>query len=377
MSFRRRGVKTVQEEPKPTRFSFENFVDTSNQKNDSKLFSTAYQTTLPSATSVVNPLRTSFHSKLTSSMDSHALSESSVSRPVFTKNPELGRQKQITSNQNISRYVQSLESCVSADASTPSSSNTVSDEEDITNEVNITDESVGFPGNSSNSICNIFSKSNFISNEKISNKSFNCYKIETKEDRIEVVRSELSVVSPRIEPSCSKSNKDDLTTHAKIISEVLKKYPRLVKDKKNVKLKIMQKVSSNNINCPTVCSKRSATYARYLKHNSHSRAIDNNLLLCKECKEPKSFRTASLLRDHKRSVHSLDRLICCECNIRYSSKLALYYHKYKVHDIEPPLGFMFPKCKVCKLVCRNKVGLMRHSSTHEDSEGQNSNESSI
>jgi hypothetical protein len=37
------------------------------------------------------------------------------------------------------------------------------------------------------------------------------------------------------------SNAGNLTNHAKIITEVLKKYPHLVKNNKNIRLKIMQR----------------------------------------------------------------------------------------------------------------------------------------
>uniref|UniRef100_A0A182QN14 BTB domain-containing protein n=1 Tax=Anopheles farauti TaxID=69004 RepID=A0A182QN14_9DIPT len=47
--------------------------------------------------------------------------------------------------------------------------------------------------------------------------------------------------------------------HAKIISEVLKKYPHLVKKNKNIKLKIMQKPSSNAASASTSTSTPSAT----------------------------------------------------------------------------------------------------------------------
>ncbi|XP_035902489.1 centrosome-associated zinc finger protein CP190 [Anopheles stephensi] len=49
--------------------------------------------------------------------------------------------------------------------------------------------------------------------------------------------------------------------HAKIISEVLKKYPHLVKKNKNIKLKIMQKPSPNNANATNASSASSSAAA--------------------------------------------------------------------------------------------------------------------
>lgn len=53
--------------------------------------------------------------------------------------------------------------------------------------------------------------------------------------------------SPKVEITCPSSDSSDaIMNHSKLISEVLRKFPDLVKDNKNIKLKIVQKTADGS-----------------------------------------------------------------------------------------------------------------------------------
>ncbi|XP_018016660.1 uncharacterized protein LOC108673356 [Hyalella azteca] len=129
--------------------------------------------------------------------------------------------------------------------------------------------------------------------------SFNCYEIKPRDNQsYEVVPSSVSVKSKfshTVEASPS-----ELNNHTKIITEVLKKYPNLVKDKKNVKLRILKHSLAKK-------SPRDATVA----HTVVS-----------------SGATATSVRLSTRKVN----YECSKCSLPFTSLFSLKTHILKTHE---------------------------------------------
>lgn len=216
--------------------------------------------------------------------------------------------------------------------------------------------------------------------------------------------------------SSSLPTKSEQFNHTKIIYEILKKYPNLVKDKKNLKLKIMRKNNAdveprNNVdqfvvtsqvnlrNAPShipkiptkvfteqhsfKCSKCDIfrpSYSllrqhvlRYHKSSSSSvlQEIEDKLFRCSFCLEhPKFFADKITLDVHNNEQHpNKSELRWCKvCGYKPSRKSDLVYHMYVKHKIEPPRSISFPRCDFCAFVAINQHELLKHRSSHPASD---------
>lgn len=196
---------------------------------------------------------------------------------------------------------------------------------------------------------------------------------------------------------CSGGNID----HAKILSEVLKKYPNLVKNPKNIKLKIMQKPSSSN-------PQQTTAIVRVIKNDSASgggtkivtstqsqvrpspavsaanqpKKIDAKTMheliklgaenmkgpwLCLECGSggrPISIPTYRKFRAHLTNVHKqkIDPKICEHCGLKPARRIELIQHQLIAHNINPPADVQLFRCtaKACNFVTQKEDLLMKH-----------------
>ena len=223
-------------------------------------------------------------------------------------------------------------------------------------------------------------------------------------------------------------NKGQITSHAKIISEVLKKYPHLVKDKKKIRLKILQKgsekegggkakskvnflvlsdgdslsksvtktyktssSSKDDLSIPQPVQPQYAfecsecinlTFKTYFKLKKHVSAehkdkvsailsrIENVPFACYTCfaNEPLEFNNYFGYQQHMKDVHSKTEVrICNICGFRPGRKLELAYHQYTEHN-KVSRNFCFPKCDLCHHVAINDAALLKHRSQHTNAD---------
>ncbi|KAK4883664.1 hypothetical protein RN001_006983 [Aquatica leii] len=147
--------------------------------------------------------------------------------------------------------------------------------------------------------------------------------------------------------------------HTKIISEVLKKYPNLVKKNKNIRLKILAKTD----NIPTNLSLESATKVKKFTPVVQSQVPNKNeygTWKCEQCSTPEEtvdFVLYYLYRKHMLDVHNdkFDSRMCKYCGHKSSKHNMLLYHQYIKHGVKPPSAYTFPKCLKCSYVAPSKI----------------------
>lgn len=212
-----------------------------------------------------------------------------------------------------------------------------------------------------------------------------------------------------------KSDGSNPVNHAKIISEVLKKYPHLVKNNKNIKLKIMQK---GNTAIATTVAKESPTKPIVTRTQSvavqqaanikktipekpvpapanQPKKIDSRTMhaliakgaenttgpwLCLECGvngRPISIPSYKGFRRHLINVHrqKIDQRLCEHCGWRSTNRTDLHHHMFIEHQIKPPKDLQFPKCGLCNHVALDQNSLRKHK--EEDHQNQSSQQHCI
>lgn len=177
--------------------------------------------------------------------------------------------------------------------------------------------------------------------------------------------------------------------HARILSEVLKKYPNLVKNPKNIRLKIMQKPSDPN-------SPQTTAIVRVIKQESSPaapvktttptppgpRKIDAKTMhelirlgaenmkgpwLCLDCGSggrPISIPTYKKYRTHLINIHKqkIDPRICEHCGLKPARRIELIQHQLIAHNINPPSDVQLFRCSTrnCVFVTQKEDLLMKH-----------------
>lgn len=220
-----------------------------------------------------------------------------------------------------------------------------------------------------------------------------------------------------------KSESGGTVNHAKIISEVLKKYPHLVKNNKNIKLKILQKgnspvtvsaitkdpttISTSKQQAaakqskaitvqakipakPEVTVSKAPTPAAKATPPAQPKKIDSRTMhaliakgaenmtgpwLCLECGvdgRPISIPTYKGFRRHLINTHKqkIDPRICEHCGHRSTKRNDLHYHILIKHNIKPPNDLQFPKCGLCAFVALDQTSLRKHKEEDHQSQGQ-------
>ncbi|XP_071526103.1 uncharacterized protein [Panulirus ornatus] len=139
-------------------------------------------------------------------------------------------------------------------------------------------------------------------------------------------------------------SKGDMSNHAKIISEVLKKYPHLVKDKKNIRLKILKKGSDKAGSGKLVKSK-----VQYL-------VLSESESKGKTCMKPSKISTSSGTKGDSntspRAIQNAKTYKCPECEDVFFSSFKLRnhvsaQHKRKCGPIMKSLGKEPYTCHTC------------------------------
>lgn len=177
--------------------------------------------------------------------------------------------------------------------------------------------------------------------------------------------------------SSSTNPEDSINNHAKIIKEVLKKYPHLVKNNKNIRLKIMQKESKSSK--PSVSAKTKVSYvvlkSDHLLSNSEENSSRNENAdgaetgpwKCSKCDLEEEYTNYYMYRRHMQDVHEqkFDPRVCEHCGYKATKRNILMYHLYTKHNVPPPQNMCFPKCHACSYVALSENLLVRHQINHK------------
>ncbi|KAL1505331.1 hypothetical protein ABEB36_004922 [Hypothenemus hampei] len=215
--------------------------------------------------------------------------------------------------------------------------------------------------------------------------------------------------------SITSSNPSEVD-HTKIVSEVLKKYPDLVKKNKNIKLKITQarpdttpqiKVQTVKENPPLKPVRPPVTDSNVLqispkeikkelsppqqpalkeqnktkrtKSNSNPNfraASEEGPWTCLEClaqdREGAEFVLYYLFRKHMADQHQMefDSSLCKYCGKKCPKDNLMTYHLYTKHGLKPPKDTIFPTCDKCPFIAVTNERLHEHMKIHSPDEVQ-------
>lgn len=224
-------------------------------------------------------------------------------------------------------------------------------------------------------------------------------KVKRKRDNVSPTSSTNSSASKRVrfilEGAGEKENKEkrvSITTtgktndmdHTKIISELLKKYPDLVKKNKNIRLKIMTKNASSPSSSTTVeknsNTKSSPKVRVQLSPKQTVQKVikvvpkedskkDEGPWMCNLCSnddEKVEFVLYYLYRKHMTDVHNekFDSRMCKFCGHKSNKHNMLMYHMYTKHGVKPPPAYNFPKCNQCHYIALTEALLIKHKLNH-------------
>lgn len=182
--------------------------------------------------------------------------------------------------------------------------------------------------------------------------------------------------------------------HARIISEVLKKYPHLVKSNKNIKLKILDPApgKGKKQQKPTpIVDEKPIKVKQNLDRNEPDYTYETDVLdskqaaklialgaenikgpwICLICGTPGKalhFSTYYKFRRHLVEVHNEKPVsnICEYCGLKSLKRNYLLHHLYSQHGVEPPPQYHFPKCNQCSYIALTEGFLVKHKLTHKD-----------
>lgn len=170
-------------------------------------------------------------------------------------------------------------------------------------------------------------------------------------------------------PEGKENTVQSASNHARIIAEVLKKYPDLVKNK-NIKLKISS--PRPKIENGTVSMEEKASYVVVrptLKSTPNTSGKQNDLVgpwSCEHCTELK-FNDYLSFRRHLQETHNerLDSRICEYCGYKSSKRNLYLYHLLTKHNVPPPKNINFPKCSECDYIALSESLLLKHANSHQ------------
>ncbi|KAJ6634655.1 Centrosome-associated zinc finger protein [Pseudolycoriella hygida] len=190
-------------------------------------------------------------------------------------------------------------------------------------------------------------------------------------------------------PSSVKTEPEIDDKHTKIIHDVLKKYPHLVKNKQNIKLKITkspvqtttvkqapaQPIASVATTKPTVTPPANAAPTKRIDskrmHALIALGAENmeGPWLCLRCGvdgRPISIPSYKGFRRHLIATHKekIDPRICEHCGFKVNKRPDMHYHCLIKHNIVPPHNVVFPKCDECPYIAPDVAALLKHRETH-------------
>ncbi|KAG8037473.1 hypothetical protein G9C98_005683 [Cotesia typhae] len=171
----------------------------------------------------------------------------------------------------------------------------------------------------------------------------------------------------------SQSSPESINNHAKIIREVLKKYPHLVKNNKNIRLKIMQKEpkssesSSSKTKVSYVVLKSDHLIPDATENEEKNDGNDSGPWKCHKCDLDEEYHNYYMYRRHMQDVHDekFDPRVCEHCGYKAAKRNILMYHLYTKHNVPPPKSMSFPKCHACNYVALSETLLVRHQINHK------------
>ncbi|XP_045775436.1 centrosome-associated zinc finger protein CP190-like [Maniola jurtina] len=194
----------------------------------------------------------------------------------------------------------------------------------------------------------------------------------------QILENKSSKITIETKNSAQTQNLD----HAKIISEVLKKYPHLVKSNKNIKLKILNTTKTKKSNSTTEEKAKS-------KHETPDFTYESDVLNSKEaaklialgaenvagpwicliCGTPGKalhFTSYFNFRKHLVEIHNEKPIpsICEYCGVKSQKRNYIVHHKLTKHGVPAPPAYNFPKCNHCSYIALNEALLVKHKTNH-------------
>ncbi|XP_063627212.1 centrosome-associated zinc finger protein Cp190 [Cydia splendana] len=192
---------------------------------------------------------------------------------------------------------------------------------------------------------------------------------------------------PKVTIEAKNSKQASKLDHAKIISEVLKKYPHLVKSNKNIKLKLLDtptKPVKKRPATPQKIHKEELQLKQEPDFTYESEVLDSakaaKLIamgaenvkgpwICLICGTPGRalhFTSYYKFRRHLVEVHHEKPVanMCEYCGLRSLKRNYLLHHLYTKHGKKPPPQYNFPKCNICSYIALNEGYLVKHKMTH-------------
>ncbi|KAG5875823.1 hypothetical protein JTB14_008137 [Gonioctena quinquepunctata] len=272
--------------------------------------------------------------------------------------------------------------------------------DDLRNNVEIPPKRNSGRASSSNSI-NTKEVEDFVKEQKIRSNMFeDADDVEFAQKRkMDQIQSKLPLKKMKIS---NKENKETTISvegtdvgnidHTKIVTEILKKYPDLVKKNKNIKLKIMSSGGTKStpekriIHAVSEAPKKTETVIpeRYNHLRSFSRrkptiteeTNEDGPWVCSKCidigGELQEFVLYYLYRKHMTDVHNeiFDASLCKYCGRKCSNHNLMMYHLYTKHALKPPSSYNFPKCDRCPYIALSSARLNKHKHSHNPNEIQ-------
>ncbi|KAI8434102.1 hypothetical protein MSG28_012246 [Choristoneura fumiferana] len=195
---------------------------------------------------------------------------------------------------------------------------------------------------------------------------------------------------PKVTIEAKNSKQASKLDHAKIISEVLKKYPHLVKSNKNIKLKLLDTPNSKPTKkrpiTPQSLPKEEVKIKSEPDYTYETEVLDsvkaakliamgadnvNGPWICLICGTPGRalhFTSYYKFRRHLVEVHNEKPVsnMCEYCGLKSMKRNYLLHHQYTKHGKKPPPQYHFPKCNLCNYVALNEGFLVKHKISHAE-----------
>lgn len=169
----------------------------------------------------------------------------------------------------------------------------------------------------------------------------------------------------------------------KIANEVIKKFPDMLKQRKNIMLRIpMPSETPNSSSDPDQDGKvpeKPKMKVVVIKSDSIKQEPKNIINMgaenrtgpwfCVHCANeqgPMDFNSYYDYRKHLQEVHNerIDARICEHCGFKASKRNLHLYHLYTKHNIAPPRSIHFPKCDQCNYIALSESLLIKHRMNH-------------
>lgn len=161
----------------------------------------------------------------------------------------------------------------------------------------------------------------------------------------------------------------------KIVSDILKRYPSLVKKNKSIKLKILTKPkdTAKELKKPVEPSSKTEITRRRQEVLPKS----DNRWYCYDCREPLSNKPTEfilyyLYRKHMTDVHDItfDPQTCIYCGVLVKKKDYLPFHLFTKHGVKPNNNATFYQCNLCPCIMLTPNRLVAHKKKHSVNELQ-------